>query len=110
MQGKTPVSSDAPFRDVLDKILTARSFKPDVGRVLLLGAIPGHNMPAMAVVGAGYLTDLDPATMETIAASVFHGLKSSGFETVSLDLSGLPSDLVAHAVLALHLSSYRFDV
>ena len=63
----------------------------------------------VAVVGAGDLAKLDAAGMETIAASLYHGVKAAGVEAISLDLRGHSADLAAHAYLALHLASYRFD-
>ena len=63
----------------------------------------------IAVVGGGDTAALDDAAMETIAASLYHGVKASGFDTLSFDLRGHAPDLVARAQFAIVLASYRFD-
>ena len=102
-EGEGGVPAGVASADDIAAALAAVGFKGARGKVQIL---PIANI---CVVGAGDLTKLDAAAMETIAASLYHGIKSAGFDSVSLDLKGHGAELVAHAYLALHLASYRFD-
>ncbi len=100
---------DAGVADEVKALLTISGFKGARGKVQMLSRPAGLSMAALAVVGAGDLGQLDGAAMETIAASLYHATKASGFDGLSLDVTGYSPELVAHALLALHLASYRFD-
>ena len=100
-EGGVPAGTDSAA-DITAALLSV-GFKGARGKVQVL---PIANV---AVVGAGDLAKLDAAAIETVAGSLYHGVKSAGFDAVSLDLKGYDADLVAYAYLALHLASYRFD-
>jgi len=100
---------DAGVRDEVKHLLTIVGYKGARGKVQLLSRPAGLNMAALAVVGGGDLSKLDTTAMETIAASLYHATKSSGFEGLSLDLRGYDPSLVAYGVFAVHLAAYRFD-
>ena len=89
--------------------LSALGFKGARGKAQLLSCPAGVDAVALAVVGSGDLAKLDSAAMETIAASLYHATKAAGFEGLSFDLTGYAPELVARALLAFHLASYRFD-
>ncbi|MBW8881044.1 MAG: leucyl aminopeptidase, partial [Asticcacaulis sp.] len=89
----------------LRNALQAMGFKPARGKTQILATPEGP----VAIVGAGDLSNLDEALIESVTASLFHGVKSAGFEAVSLDLRGLEAALAARAVFALTLAAYRFD-
>ena len=89
--------------------LAALGFKAARGKTQLLSRPAGTDAVALAVIGGGDLAKLDGAGMETIAASLYHAVKGAGFEGVSFDLTGYAPELVARALLAFHLASYRFD-
>jgi len=112
----------SPGFSKLDKALTAdvlaqldaMGFKGVRGKIQMLGrpgglAAAGLAAAGLAVAGGGDLAQMDAAGMEALAASLWHGVKTSGFESLSLDLRGYAPEMVAHAFLALHLASYRFD-
>lgn len=115
IQGEGDVASagfarlEAAVADEVKQILTIVGYKAARGKVQMLSRPAGLNMAALAVVGAGELAKLDAAGMETVAASLYHATKASGFDGLSFDLTGFAPDVVAHAVLAFHLASYRFD-
>ncbi|MDI7774572.1 leucyl aminopeptidase [Asticcacaulis sp. EMRT-3] len=90
-------------------LLTITGFKGARGKVQMLSRPASLNVAALAVVGGGELAGLDAAGMEVVAASLYHAVKSSGFEGLSFDLTGYAPERVAHAVLALNLAAYRFD-
>jgi leucyl aminopeptidase len=52
---------------------------------------------------------LDAAGVEHAAASLYHAVKSAGIAALSVDLSGYGAELVARALLGLHLAAYRFS-
>jgi len=89
--------------------LSALGFKGARGKTQLLSRPAGVEAVALAVTGGGDLAKLDNAGMETIAASLYHAVKNAGFEGLSFDLTGYAPELVARALLAFHLASYRFD-
>lgn len=96
---------DSARREAVAAALAATGYKAARGKAQLVATADG----LVAVVGAGDLAKLDAAAMETVAASLYHAVKAAGFESLSLDVTGYDADLVAHATLALHLASYRFD-
>ncbi len=100
---------DAATADYVRKALGASGYKAAKGKAQLLASPAGFDGAALAFVGAGDLKALDGAAMETVAASLFHAVKASGFTALSLDATGYPADVVAYAVLAFHLAAYRFD-
>ncbi|MFT4075556.1 MAG: leucyl aminopeptidase [Asticcacaulis sp.] len=89
--------------------LSAFGYKGAKGKSQILGAPAGMDVAALVVVGGGELAKLDEAGMETVAASLYHSVKASGFESLSLDVTGFSPALAARALLAFHLASYRFD-
>jgi len=89
--------------------LGALGFKPTRGKTQVLGTLAGVETVVLVVVGGGDLAKIDETAMETIAASLYHAVKASGFDSLSLDLSGFAPELVARALLAFDLASYRFD-
>ena len=94
--------------DVLAQ-LAAVGFKGARGKTQLLGRPAGLAAAGLAVTGGGDLNAVDVAAVETLAAGLYHAVKASGFEALSLDLGGFTPDQVAQAYLGLHLASYRFD-
>ncbi|ESQ84383.1 aminopeptidase A [Asticcacaulis sp. AC466] len=100
---------DSAVADEIKSVLTLMAFKGTRGKVQMVSRPAAVNFAALAVVGAGDIAKLDTAAMETVAASLYHAVKASGFEGLSLDLTGYGPELVAHALLALHLAAYRFD-
>ncbi len=101
--GEGDAPAPAGMTDEIGAALALVGFKGARGKVQVLP------IAKAAIVGGGDLARLDDMAMETIAASLYHGVKSAGFETVSLDLRGQPAALVARAQLAVTLASYRFD-
>ncbi len=101
--GEGDAPAPAGMTDEIGAALALVGFKGARGKVQVL---PIANA---AIVGGGDLAKLDETAMETIAASLYHGVKSAGFEAVSFDLRGQPAALVARAHLAVTLASYRFD-
>ena len=101
-EGET-VPAGVPSAADIAAALTLVAFKGARGKTQVL---PIANA---VVVGGGDRTRLDDAGMETIAASLYHGAKASGFARLSFDLRGQPPERVARAQLAISLASYRFD-
>ena len=97
--GQVPAGGDATIGDALK--LTG--FKAARGKTQVLP------IAKAAVVGGGDLSTLDDAAMETVAASLWHGVKASGVDAVSFDLRGRSASQAARARQAITLASYRFD-
>lgn len=100
---------DSATADYVRKTLAVTGYKAAKGKVQLVNAPAAFDGAALAFVGAGDITAMDATTMETVAASLYHAVKAAGIDSLSLDATGYDADLVAHAVLALHLAAYRFD-
>ena len=100
---------DAATAAYVKDTATAFGFKGAKGKAQIVSAPAGSDAAAYAVVGCGPSAELDAAAMEHAAASLYHAVKSAGVEGLSLDLRGYAAGVVAQAVFALHLASYRFD-
>ncbi len=100
---------DSATADYVRKTLGVTGYKAAKGKVQLVNTPATFEGAALAFVGAGDIAALDAMTMETVAASLYHAVKAAGIDSLSLDVTGYDADLVAHAVLALHLAVYRFD-
>jgi len=61
------------------------------------------------VVGAGPQDKFDAQAAEATAAHAYQAIKTSGADTLVLNLAGLSPDLAAHAGLGVRLAAYRFD-
>ncbi|WP_298328059.1 leucyl aminopeptidase [Asticcacaulis sp.] len=79
------------------------------GKVQTVSATPDQSYTALVALGAGPLGDLKGQTLESVAGSLWHGLKASGLTSVALDLSGFAAQEVATVRFALTLAAYRFD-
>ncbi|ADU14663.1 leucyl aminopeptidase [Asticcacaulis excentricus] len=79
------------------------------GKVQTVSAAPDQAYAALVALGAGPLNELKGQTLESVAGSLWHGLKASGLTSVALDLSGFAAQEVATVRFALTLASYRFD-
>jgi leucyl aminopeptidase len=84
-------------------------FKGAKGKTQVVAAPTDDVFAAYVVAGCGASAELDAAAMEALAAGLYHAVKGLGAEGLSLDLRGFDSGVVAQAVFALHLASYRFD-
>ena len=85
--------------------LSALAFKPGRGKTQLVATADGP----VVIVGAGDLSTFDGPAAETVAASLYHAVKSAGFDSLSLDLTGYGAELAARAALGFSLATYRFD-
>ncbi len=99
---------DAAAAAQVKAALAAFGFKGAKGKVQVVGAPADSEFIAYAVAGCGASAELDAAAMEAVAAGLYHAVKALGAEGVSLDLRGYDAAVVAQAVFALHLASYRF--
>lgn len=89
--------------------LKRAAFTGAKGKVQTVSALADQSYAALAAVGAGPLADLKGQTLESVAGSLWHGLKASGLTSVALDLSGFSAQDVATVRFALTLAAYRFD-
>ncbi|MGZ3304542.1 MAG: leucyl aminopeptidase [Asticcacaulis sp.] len=100
---------DPAAQNWLKSSLASFGFKGAKGKVQIVAAMAGSDAAAFAVAGCGPSAELDAAVMEVLAAGVFHAVKASGAEALSLDLRGYAAGVVAQGLFALHLATYRFD-
>ena len=102
---------DADTASYFSKALAKQAFKAEKSTVAILSALPDQSYSALVALGLGdkALDELDNLTIEHVAASLFHGVKSSNLTELSLDLKGLSAQGVARAKFALSLAIYRFD-
>lgn len=99
---------DAAVADHARRALGVTGFKAAKGKTQIVAAPPGFDGAALAFVGVGDIKALDAAGIEHAAATLYHAVKAAGIETLSFDLTGYAPDMVARALLGLHLASYRF--
>jgi leucyl aminopeptidase len=100
---------DEATRAHLAGALKTFGFKGAKGKTQVVAAPADAEVAAYVVAGCGPSVELDAAAMETLAAGLYHAVKGLGAEGLSLDLRGYDAAVVAQAVFALHLASYRFD-
>jgi leucyl aminopeptidase len=89
--------------------LKKAGFSGAKGKVQTVSATADQSYAALVALGAGPLGELKGQVLESVAGSLWHGLKASGLTAVALDLSGFTAQEVATVRFALTLAAYRFD-
>lgn len=110
--GETDTFSPAAKKlgeDALKASLKLYNFTGTAGKNQMIPAPEGVAHPAVIVAGGGNLTTLEGLRLESLAGSLYHAVKTSGFDHLSLDLTGFTAAQAATARYALTLASYRFD-
>jgi leucyl aminopeptidase len=100
---------DAAASGALTRALAAGSFKGAKGKSLMLVAPAGVGASHALMVGVGPQAGFDLTGAEIAAAEAYQALKTSGADTLTLDLAGAPAAYAARAGLGVRLAAYRFD-
>lgn len=104
------LSLDAKLQGEMFIALAVFNYKFEKGKVQMLGAShPLTGALANVIVGGGKLSSINDLDMDLIAGNLYHAIKSTGFESVSFNLTGFEPSLVARARYAIELAAYRFD-
>jgi leucyl aminopeptidase len=89
--------------------VAASRFSGGKGQTLDLIAPAGVAAERLVLVGAGKREGFDALAAEHAAASAYNALKTSGLETLRLELPGADAATAARAALGVRLAAYRFD-
>ncbi|MHB8287319.1 MAG: leucyl aminopeptidase [Caulobacteraceae bacterium] len=111
-QEEAPLSGAAQTLDqavggALTRATAAGRFKAAKGQTIDLVAPAGVDYARVLLVGVGQT--LDDSAIEHAAASAYNAVKTSGLETLVLDLSDATAEQAARAGLGVRLAAYRFD-
>jgi leucyl aminopeptidase len=93
----------------LAQAIAASRFTGAKGQTLDLIAPQGVTAPRLLLVGAGKSEAFDATVAEHTAANAYSALKTTGLETIRIELPVTGAEQAAHAALGLRLASYRFD-
>jgi len=96
-------------RKALSASLKPFGFTGVAGKTQIVPTPADLPYPAVVVAGGGDLSTLDGLRLESLAGGLYHAVKASGFDHLSLDLTGFTPEQAATARYALTLASYRFD-
>ncbi|MGI8839682.1 MAG: leucyl aminopeptidase [Caulobacteraceae bacterium] len=84
-------------------------FTGAVGQTLDLVAPHGLEAARALIVGCGARDKFDARAAELAAAHAYQAVKTSGADTLVLQMPGAPPDYAAHAAFGARLAAYRFD-
>jgi leucyl aminopeptidase len=70
---------------------------------------PEGGAARLVLVGAGKAEAFDATAAEHAAATAYSAVKTSGLETLRIELPKADAELATHAALGVRLASYRFD-
>ena len=93
----------------LARAASAASFTGAKGKSLEVLAPAGLAAARVLVLGAGEAKPLDGQRAESAAAEAYQALKTSGADTLTIDIAEDSAELAAHAGLGVLLAAYRFD-
>ncbi|MFI4933702.1 MAG: leucyl aminopeptidase [Caulobacterales bacterium] len=100
---------DRQLSGAIGRAIAGSRFKGAMGQTLDLIAPSGVEAARIIVVGAGKKADWDGRTAELVGAHAYQAAKTSGAETLLLDIADAPPDHAARAAFGARLASYRFD-
>jgi leucyl aminopeptidase len=89
--------------------VAASRFTGAKGQTLDLIAPAGVEAARLVLVGAGKAAEFDALGAEHAAASAYNAVKTSGLETLRVELPNGDANLAARAALGVRLACYRFD-
>ncbi|HYF21908.1 MAG TPA: leucyl aminopeptidase [Caulobacteraceae bacterium] len=93
----------------LMRAVNAGRFTGGKGQTLSVAAPQGLLAPQLLAVGAGPKDGFDELAAEAAAAQAFQAVKTSGAETLAIDVRDLSPVLAARAAFGARLGAYRFD-
>ncbi len=96
------------YDGVLAQAVSASRFTGAKGQTLDILAPQGMGAARLVLVGAGKRDGFDALGAEQAAAAGYNAVKTSGLETLRIEISGAV-ELSIHAAFGLRLASYRFD-
>jgi leucyl aminopeptidase len=103
------VFEGAALEGPLAQAAAASRFTGAKGQTLDILAPAGVQAQRLVLVGAGKAEAFDALGAEHAAASGYHAVKTSGLETLRVELPNADPQLAARAALGVRLASYRFD-
>ncbi|MBU1346168.1 MAG: leucyl aminopeptidase [Alphaproteobacteria bacterium] len=100
---------DAAAGGALTKAMKTSRFTGGANSSLVVAAPAGVKADAIVLVGAGAADKFDDLALETAAGAAYQAVKTSGAETLTIDLGHLSAEQAARAAFAVRLAAYRFD-
>jgi leucyl aminopeptidase len=107
--GTARIVFEGEHQEGLAQAIAASRFTGAKGQTLDLIAPAGVAAERLVLVGAGKREGFDALALEHAAASAYNALKTSGLETLRLELPAADAEAAARAALGLRLAAYRFD-
>ncbi|MEO8927584.1 MAG: leucyl aminopeptidase, partial [Caulobacteraceae bacterium] len=107
----------SPAAEALDKAtggaisraMAGGRFTGAVGQTLDLVAPHGLKAARALIVGLGARERVDARAAELAAAHAYQAVKTSGVETLVIQMPGAPTEMSNHAAFGVRLAAYRFD-
>ncbi len=100
---------DAATGGALTKAMKTSRFTGGASSSLIVAAPAGVKADTIVLVGAGAADSFDDLALETAAGTAYQAVKTSGAETLTIDLGHLSAAQAARAAFAVRLAAYRFD-
>ena len=91
------------------RAIASSRFTGATGQTLDLIAPHGVDAARAVIVGCGAREKFDARAAELAAGHAYQAVKSSGAETLVLQMPGAPTDISTHAAFGVRLAAYRFD-
>ncbi len=96
------------YEGPLARAVAASRFTGSKGQTLDILAPEGAAGERLVLVGAGKRADFNASGGENAAATAYNAVKTSGLETLRVEVSGA-MEISTNAALGVRLASYRFD-
>jgi leucyl aminopeptidase len=93
----------------VERALSGGRFSGKPGQTLQLVAPHGVDVAQVILVGAGKQAEFDERAAELASARAYQAIKTSGPESLTIELPLGGEVLAAHAALGVSLAAYRFD-
>lgn len=100
---------DGLIQGAITRAVAAGRFDGKTGQALSLLAPSGLELGTLLVIGAGAQSAWTAEAAEIYGAEAMRAVKTSGLESLTLMLPGVPADHAARAAFGARLAAYRFD-
>jgi len=100
---------DKATRGAIVRAMAGGRFTGAMGQTLDLVAPHGLNAARVLIVGCGARDKFDPRAAELAAAHAYQAVKTSGADTLVIQMPGAPTEMSSHAAFGVRLAAYRFD-
>ncbi|MDQ2860402.1 MAG: leucyl aminopeptidase [Pseudomonadota bacterium] len=100
---------DKTMGGAIARAMAGGRFTGAMGQTLDLVAPHGLKAARVLIVGCGARDKFDARGAELAAAHIYQAVKTSGADTLVIQMPGAPTEISSHAALGVRLAAYRFD-